>query len=425
MAAQPRTKASQSRMTTGPEYYDLGSTISGVGRLAGWIRGPAGFPAHLAHRLRHPRRKRKVVPLQWQRVGSSEELLASRWPSIMRLQADRNPPDNSELLFSELATQEIIEEHYRSRPQATGIGLGCLPNVLVSGQSLVGRSWLLYRLTPLTPLYVDDYLSNNLPVGDRKITRKQKALVPDVAVLVTHWNSGVYGHWLLEGMPKLLLLRELAHQLPPLRIVLPRSLGTWVSAWIEQILPGASIQIYDDRTTYLDCRRLLIPTLLSDPQHHLFHPELGRLLETAHPSVRPNTPRKRLYVSRVAPSLFRNLANQNEIESIATSEGLELVKPETLSIPEQINLFASAELIVGEFGSAMHNALFSPPGTTVLCLNWINGLQSRIAQLKRQRVGYLLPSNSAPVQYVEGAPAQTYHINPQRFRDCLKALLAR
>jgi capsular polysaccharide biosynthesis protein len=363
--------------------------------------------------------------MEWQRVASYEELLASRWPSIMPLHAPENPPANSELLFPELATQEIIENHFLARPQATGIGLGCLRDVLVSGQSLVGRSWLLYRLAPLTPRYVDDYLSNSLPVGDRKITRKQRIFVPGVTILVTHWNSGVYGHWLLEGMPKLLLLRQMAHHLPPLRIALPRSIGTWVSAWIEQILPDAIIETYDDRRTYLHCRTLLMPTLLTDPEHYLFHPELGRLLANLQPPVTPNTRRSRLYVSRVAPSLFRHFANQAEIEEIAMREGLELVKPETLSMAEQIALFARADLIVGEFGSAMHNALFSPPGTVVFCLNWINGLQSRIAQLKQQRVGYLLPSNGVPVKFVEGAPRRSYRIDPQQFRKCLRVLLSR
>lgn len=412
-------------MTTEAKSDAVNPTVARISRFSAWIKGPAGFPAQLMHRLRHPQRKRKVVALEWQRVASYGELLASHWPSIMWLHGPQSPSGNRELLFPELATQEIIENHFLVRPQATGLGLACLRDVLVSGQSLVGRSWLLYRLAPLTPVFVDDYLSNSLPVGDRKITRKQRKSVPEVTILVTHWNSGVYGHWLLEGMPKLLLLRQIANYLPPLRIALPRSIEKWVSAWIEQILPDATIEKYDDRSTYLHCRTLLIPTLLTDPEHHLFHPELGRLLANLQPPIAPNTHRARLYVSRVAPSLFRHLSNQAEIEEIAVSEGLELVKPETLSITEQIALFARADLIVGEFGSAMHNALFSPPDATVFCLNWINGLQSRIAQLKQQRVGYLLPSNGVPMRYVEGAPLQSYHIDPQRFRMCLRVLLSR
>jgi capsular polysaccharide biosynthesis protein len=394
------------------------------GCLAAWISDPAGFPAQLAHRLRHPRRKRKVVELEWAQVTSYAELLAGHRQSVMWLRQPACLPASAELLFPELASQEIIESHYLAAPQSIPLGLGCLSNVLVSGPSLVGRSWLLYRLAPFTPLYVDDYLSNDLPVGDRKITRKQRIVVPGVSVLVTHWNSGVYGHWLLEGMPKLLLLREIAQFLPPLRIVLPVSLARWVATWIAQILPEAVIETYDERTTYLHCRTLLMPTLLTDPKHHLFHPELAHLLAGLQPRVAPSERRMRLYVSRDAPSPFRRLSNQAEIEAIAISEGLELVKPETLSIAEQMAVFARAELIVGEFGSAMHNALFSAPGTRVFCLNWLVGVQSRIAELKQHRIGYLLPSDGVPVKYVQGAPLQIYHIDPERFRKYLRKLIA-
>lgn len=391
-----------------------------------WITSPAGLPAQLAYRLTHARRKRKVVPLEWAQVDSYAELLASRNPSLLWLPQSASHASaahaSSELLFPELASQEVIDTHRLAPPPDPRLGFGCLPDVFVSGQSLLGRSWLLYRLAPLVPAYVDDHLSRGLPVGDRKITRKQRRFAPQVTVLVTHWNSGVYGHWLLECMPKLLLLRELAHHLPPLRIALPASLGGWVSAWIARLLPEATIDCYDDRSEYLHCRTLLVPTLLTDPVHHFFHPELARLLATVTPAVAPSERRSRLYVSRVSANSFRRLSNQPEIEAIALSEGLDIVKPETLSVAEQIAAFARAELVVGEFGSAMHNTLFSPPGTTVFCLNWINGLQSRIAEVKGQRVGYLLPSDGKPVKFEEAGALRTYHIDPQRFRACLREL---
>lgn len=389
-----------------------------------WITGPAGLPAQLAHRLTQPRRKRKVASVDWRDVVSYEELLSRRSPSLIRLHESAPPLPNTSLLFPDLATPEILESHFLRAEEAPAIGLACLRDVVVSGQSLVGRSWLLYQLGPLAPRYVDDYLRQNLHVGDRKITRKQKIVVSTPTALVTHWNSGVYGHWLLEGMPKLLLLRELRDRLPALRIALPRSLPAWTSTWITKLLPDAAIELYDDRTSYLHCRTLLAPTLITDPVHHLFHPHFAQLLASIEPPLTSSVRRARLYVSRSSPSIYRRLSNEAEIEDIAATEGLEVVKPDTLFIDEQIALFARAEIIVGEFGSAMHNTLFSPPDARVLCLNWINGLQSRIAQLKQHRVGYLLPSNGVPVKFVDGVPLQTYHIDPRQFRACIRTLLA-
>lgn len=376
----------------------------------------------LAHLLSFHRRRRKIETPQWQSVASYAELLGARRPSILWLREPEQLPPNTELLFPELVNAEILDHHSHRRPRSTGIGLACLRNAVVSGPSLVGTSSVLYLLPPVTPLFVDQYLSSDGPVGDRGLSGKAKRFVRGTTVLLTHWNSTTYGHWLLEGMPKLLLLRTIRDQLPPLHIVLPLSIPEWVASWIGLILPQATIERYDDSSEYLQCDMLLMPTLLTSPEHFP-HPELASLLDDLLRLVPAQAGgRKRLYVSRVAPSLFRELSNRAEIEQIAVDEGLTLVKPETLSIADQIALFAQAELVVGEFGSAMHNTLFSPPGTTVFCLNWINALQSYLGQLKRQRVGYLLPSSGVPVTYVMGAPRLTYSIDPQVFRRCLRAL---
>jgi capsular polysaccharide biosynthesis protein len=294
----------------------------------------------------------------------------------------------------------------------------------VSGQSLVGTPAVLYLMAPITPLFVDEYLQEGGPVGDRRLSKKAKRFVPGASILLTNWNSSTYGHWLLEGMPKLLLLRRIAHQLPRLRIVLPDSLPTWIGKWIELVLPNAAIERYDDLVEYVQCEVLLLPTLLLSPEHFP-HPELATLLEDIRQfSTLEAGPCTRIFVSRVARNPFREMVNQAEIEQIALEEGLMLIQPETLSIPEQIAHFAQAKLIVGEFGSAMHNTLFSPPGARVFCLNWINPLQCYISQLKRQHVGYLLPSSGVPVTYVLGKARVGYHIDPRVFRNCLRTLHA-
>lgn len=365
-----------------------------------------------------------MVAPRWQVAASYAELLRARQPTILRLHESRPLPPNTDLLFPELANNEIRALHSDSRPQATDIGIACLPNALVSGQSLVGTPSVLYLLAPITPLFVDEYLQGDRPVGDRRLSGKAKRFIPGASTLLTNWNSSTYGHWLLEGMPKLLLLRRVAHELPPLRIVMPDSLPTWIAKWIELLLPSATIERYDDAKEYVHCESLLLPTMLLSPEH-VPHPELETLLEDIRSlSTLGPGPGTRIFVARVAPSQFRQMVNQAEIEQIAVEEGLTIIKPETLSVPEQITCFAQAELIVGEFGSAMHNTVFSPNGARVFCLNWIGPLQSYIGRLKRQHVGYLLPSSGTPVTFVLGRPRVDYHIDPHLFRNCLRALNA-
>jgi hypothetical protein len=382
----------------------------------------AHLTGRVAHILSFLRKRRKIVAPQWRTVTTYAELLDARQPSILWLHEPRPLPPNTDLLFPEQANDEIRDRHSSTRQPPGGVGLACLRNAVVSGPSLVGSSSSIYLMAPMMPLFSDQYLLKGDPVGDLRLTKKLKRFIPGMSVLVTYWAHVIYGHWLLEGMPKLLLLRRAARELPPLRFVLPKSLPTWIAKWIALILPSATVEIYDDRLEYVQCERLLLPTMLLS-QEHVPHPELATLLEDFRDIVPLGTgPRTRIFVSRIAPNGFRELTNLEELEQIAREEGLTVITPETLSIEQQIAQFSQAELIVGEFASGMHNTLFSPAGARVFCLNWINDLQSRIAQLKRQRVGYLLPSGGVPVTYQLGKPRVDYSIDPRAFRECLRTL---
>lgn len=365
--------------------------------------------------------------VRYSTVSSYSELLRATEPSIFWTDAPQKLPPNDELLFPCEADELIRSVHSADSCAPTGIGFASFNYAIVSGKSLVGTPHATYRLGPVVPGYVDAALSNaerpnSALAGRRKISRRSRWFIPGCSVVVTHWNAGVYGHWLLECMPKLLLIRRELDRLPSLRIIVPASMPRYVSAWISRILPGIDVEILDQDREYLCCERLLMPTLLMDTGNY-FHPALLPMLDDLLGPSMPSSPDRRLYVSRVTPSAFRALINREEIEAIAAAEGLTVVKPETLSIQEQMKLFAGAGIVIGEFGSAMHNTVFSPAGTRVLCLNWINELQSRIARLKRQSVGYLLPSNGKAVRFIPFAPQATYHIDPQTFRSRVRALL--
>ena len=77
-------------------------------------------------------------------------------------------------------------------------------------------------------------------------------------------------------------------------------------------------------------------------------------------------------------------------------------------------------MVVGEYGAGLHNAMFAPMGSVVISLNWINDVQSRIAQLRRQHLAFLLPSTGRPVLWSEKAAPQGYRIDPLRFEQCLR-----
>jgi hypothetical protein len=79
----------------------------------------------------------------------------------------------------------------------------------------------------------------------------------------------------------------------------------------------------------------------------------------------PDTGPRRLYVSR---ALIERRLTTNEAELVAMLEhhGFQTVHPQTLSVSDQIKLFAGAEAVIGSWGSGLTNLLFSPPGTLAI-----------------------------------------------------------
>lgn len=83
-----------------------------------------------------------------------------------------------------------------------------------------------------------------------------------------------------------------------------------------------------------------------------------------------------LYLSRSKldrTNAFRSIERELELEEILREKNFSIVYPETLSLEEQITLLNKHEIIVGVWGSALHNVLFDISGKKKLvCLGDID-----------------------------------------------------
>ena len=77
--------------------------------------------------------------------------------------------------------------------------------------------------------------------------------------------------------------------------------------------------------------------------------------------------RRRLYISR-SGSLTQRVANEADLVSMLVGRGFEVVRPEELSVRDQIDMFATASHIVAPTGAALTNMLFAAPGASVVTL---------------------------------------------------------
>ncbi len=191
-----------------------------------------------------------------------------------------------------------------------------------------------------------------------KKIRPPVALEGTVAVIATTLGAG-YSHWLLEELPRLLLLT-------------PDAAATIIahggSAFSREALrlhgfPGRVIE--PGRDTHFACEQLVIPGLPGEPGQPTS--SVARLLsEFTVPLHAPVSAfGERLYISR-AKARRRRVSNEDALWPQLESRGFTRVYLEDLTWQEQINAFRHAKVIVAPHGAGLANLVFCRPETRVV-----------------------------------------------------------
>jgi O-antigen biosynthesis protein WbqL len=261
---------------------------------------------------------------------------------------------------------------------------GYLPSMLAKAVSLASS-----QRSPAQRMWLGGMLDSAVEV-----------LKSDVPVAVPFHPNFVYGHFLLEMLPKLLVLDQL-HQMGA---HFPIAMSTHTPAWARQIVSdlwrNRTILWYDSEKQVVRAPALILPS--GPAVGHAMHPAFSsidhfcaRRLGMALPQQSTCASGRLIYLSRTKmPVTWHRIENEQEIETAFSELGFEIIHPQELSFCQQIELMASARVVAGEFSSALHNTLFAPIGTPVIALNWINWYQSRACALRQQPLAIVLPTDS-------------------------------
>jgi hypothetical protein len=250
--------------------------------------------------------------------------------------------------------------------------------------------------------------------------------VEEQAVMLSGPGYTIYGHWLVDILPRLWVLKQCGLDPSKMRYIVPEQSPPFLLPLLSTFgIGGHQLITYNERTEIIQAAELLLPTNLrrASRLHASMKDARDYLMERAFKAgpipKKEGTPR-RVFISRRNSDPSRSLINRVRIEELAQEHGFALVRPEEMTIPEQIGLFRSVREVAGEYGSGLHNTLFSEPGTAVCALRGTSAhpgfIQSGISDVCKQHTGYVL--GATPIEAIH----HSFEVSEKAFRLALRYL---
>ena len=201
----------------------------------------------------------------------------------------------------------------------------------------------------------------NHPIYSRWHLPKSRFLTGRIAIGVTPEASGNYYHWLLDLVPRVLLLKHAAQNFSNYDALL---LNGSQANYEREIL--AALGVPPEKVRYVDSRERfqIASAVIPSMDINVIAPWKVCGLRDL-PFFGKQNQHRRIYLSR-ARAAVRRIANENEISEVMRHRNFEIVEPENLSWREQANLFAGASVIVAPHGAALANIVFCQLGTRVV-----------------------------------------------------------
>jgi capsular polysaccharide biosynthesis protein len=201
------------------------------------------------------------------------------------------------------------------------------------------------------------------PVFLRPVLPRPQHVLGTMLNLTTRGTSVNYYHFLFDALPRYGILREALPDVCVDAVLVPHR-----TRYQQQLLgmlgvDAPLLQPADDLSWRAD--RLLVP---STPNHELAAPSW--VVDWLRRTLRPTSPvspgRRRLYVTRGDQRNTRRYVHEPVLWPELERRGFERIDPGSRTVQEQIDLFDSAEIVVGPHGAGLANLVFCRPGTKVV-----------------------------------------------------------
>jgi hypothetical protein len=224
--------------------------------------------------------------------------------------------------------------------------------------------------------------------------------LPGTAALLAIKDSGVYYHWMLDVLPRLLLLRRCGI-VPDYYILNGHRQAPFQLATLEMLGVPRSRIVYSSDTLHIQPEKLVVPGFTSGIRAR-WACDFLRTGMMVGQGIEPVQGYERIYISR-EQARKRKLLNETEALGVLEKRGFRKVTLEALPLREQIRIFASAQIVAGPHGAGFTNLLFSRPGTKVIELfspNLVHTCYPILSSLIGHRHYYLVGEGERPPEFV-------------------------
>lgn len=197
-------------------------------------------------------------------------------------------------------------------------------------------------------------------------------------ILLSCEHDNNYFHWLMECLPKLVLIDSL-DQFKGMPLLILKGLHKNLEAALKRVNINDHPLIYLEPNVAYQVERLVFPSALSrvvdryfgrpvfDVDIVLSHKWISKVSELLKKDMQSaQNPWRKLFLTRRKG--LRAVANLEQLELMLLEQGFEIVDLDGVSLDFQIKLFSQASMIVAPTGAALTNMLFCQSGTKVVIL---------------------------------------------------------
>ncbi|WP_081386314.1 glycosyltransferase family 61 protein [Paenibacillus odorifer] len=183
------------------------------------------------------------------------------------------------------------------------------------------------------------------------------------AAVLTFCGAHNYFHWMYDVLPRLAMLQSSGITYSTI-IMNPNPYGPFVEQTWTMLGISESWVIRTNSEAYVQADQLLVPSLMMNSHYPPWTTDTLRRFLLPHRETTLVTP-ERFYISRKKAS-SRRLVNEDDVIRCLENFNIVPICLEDWTVSQQIQLFASAKVIVGPHGAGLANLAFCQPGTQVI-----------------------------------------------------------